>query len=545
MLTANEKSLLAQLDAQEIYDCDAAIATFDRRSGRPGERSSIDVMIDILTKAGVKCHVNEFPAWLSDPVKAHLRMDGKELYCKTWSFCANTNGVLKAPAVFVEAKDLARNPLDLMGRRLTSLEKDLTGKIVVTLASGPVPLMNAADRGAVGIVSCWEHGDEKLVHESNVNMIWGQPDPAETGLYNHLPVVGMNYADGHALIEKVKQGGVVLEMETKVEERQWTLPILEAVIEGDSEDYILLGNHLDSWFYGASDNGTGNAIALTMAKLFAQTKGFKRGLKICWWSGHSNGRYAGSEAYVRKNYRSLRDHCLALCNTDLPGQRGATDFGRGSSTPDLEPLYAGVVTDVTNQKLRHSAYVTGWDMTLKNLGISSCMSWSSTPPDGSSVATGSQLVGGFMTRWWHTEDDVMDYVDKDILLTDAKIYALSINRLLTADNILNPAATLDEVQNELKAYACAEELRAALSAVRSDIVTDRDPKSLLRRTRLLNKMLYAFKGAHEQDWATGLHYVPGLWLAENSHPVNDREKLMVDAFRERQINRLWDLVDQL
>ncbi|MGN0838123.1 MAG: M28 family peptidase [Pyramidobacter sp.] len=545
MISTNEKSLLASLDAQEIYDHNAAIAKFDRRSGRPGERQSIDMMTDILTKAGVKFRLHEYPAWLSDPVHGHLRMDGKELYCKTWSFCASTNGTLKAPAVFVEAKDLARNPLDLMGRRLDSHEKDLAGKIVVTLTSGPVPLMNAADRGAVGIVSCWEHGDEKLVHESNVNMIWGQPDPAETGLYNHLPVVGMNYADGRALIEKVKQGGVVLEMETKVEDRQWTLPVLEAVIEGDTDDYILLGNHLDSWFYGACDNGTGNAIALAMAKLFAQAKGLKRGLKICWWSGHSNGRYAGSEAYVRQNYRSLRDHCLALCNTDLPGQRGSTDFGRSSSTPDLEPLYAGVVADITEQKLRHGAYVTGWDMTLKNIGVSSCMSWSSTPPDGSPVATGAQLVGGFMTRWWHTEDDVMEYVDKDVLLTDAKVYALSINRLLTADNFLNPAATLDEVQNELKAYACAEELRAALSAVRPDIAADRDPKSLLRRTRLLNKMLYAFKGAHEQDWAMGLHYVPGLWLAENAHPANDREKLMVAAFRERQINRLWDLVDQL
>ena len=54
MISTNEKSLLASLDAQEIYDHNAAIAKFDRRSGRPGERQSIDVMTDILTKAGVK-----------------------------------------------------------------------------------------------------------------------------------------------------------------------------------------------------------------------------------------------------------------------------------------------------------------------------------------------------------------------------------------------------------------------------------------------------------------------------------------------------------
>ena len=134
MITTNEKSLLAQLDAQEIYDHVAAVARFDRRSGRPEERRSVELLADILTKAGARFRLNEYPAWLSDPVQGHLRMDGKELYCKTWSFCAGTNGILKAPAVFVEAKDLA-------------------GKIVVTLTSGPVPLMNAADRGAVGIVS--------------------------------------------------------------------------------------------------------------------------------------------------------------------------------------------------------------------------------------------------------------------------------------------------------------------------------------------------------------------------------------------------------
>ena len=151
MITTNEKSLLAQLDAQEIYDHVAAVARFDRRSGRPEERRSVELLADILTKAGARFRLNEYPAWLSDPVQGHLRMDGKELYCKTWSFCAGTNGILKAPAVFVEAKDLARNPLDLMGHRLNPHEKDLAGKIVVTLTSGPVPLMNAADRGAVGI----------------------------------------------------------------------------------------------------------------------------------------------------------------------------------------------------------------------------------------------------------------------------------------------------------------------------------------------------------------------------------------------------------
>ena len=101
MISTNEKSLLASLDAQEIYDHNEAIAKFDRRSGRPGERQSIDVMTDILTKAGVKFRLHEYPAWLSDPVHGHLRMDGKELYCKTWSFCASTNGTLKAPSVFV------------------------------------------------------------------------------------------------------------------------------------------------------------------------------------------------------------------------------------------------------------------------------------------------------------------------------------------------------------------------------------------------------------------------------------------------------------
>lgn len=537
MLTAAEKGLLGAIDHGRVWKDVETIASFDRRSGREGEAKAAEFVADRLSRAGVKWTLHRYPAWLSDPVSARLTLldaDGSErrLPCKTWSFCASTREPVRGTPVFVEKTELLHNPLDLLAARGAPRERDLLGKIVVARTASPVAAMDAQDRGAAALVCFWEQGDETLIHEGNVNFIWGQPDPWESSLYPALPVAVMPRGAGEALIRRACAGDAVLELETRVENGVREIPVLEADLPGESEEYVLLGNHLDSWHYGACDNATGNAVALAMAGLFA-ARPLARGIKICWWSGHSNGRYAGSSAFAADNFDSLRRRCLALCNADMPGLRGADDFARGSSGPDLRGLYASVVADVTGQKLRPGGFVTGWDLSFKNIGVSSCMSWSSTLPDGSPDGT----ANGFMSWWWHTEEDVMEHVDPGVMKQDARLYALALSRLASPKRFpFDVPALTAALERELPRYEDTEDLRARLKGLP---LPRMEP---LRATRLLNRALYAFKDAPQQDWALPLDWLPGLALARDASPRTERARLMIRSFRRAQLNRLGDLI---
>lgn len=59
-------------------------------------------------------------------------------------------------------------------------------------------------------------------------------------------------------------------MKTKLENalKKTSLPV--ATLRGESEDYILISGHYDSWHKGATDNATANALMLEMARIFSK-----------------------------------------------------------------------------------------------------------------------------------------------------------------------------------------------------------------------------------------------------------------------------------
>ncbi len=49
-----------------------------------------------------------------------------------------------------------------------------------------------------------------------------------------------------------------------------------------------------------------------------------RGVRVAWWTGHSQGRYAGSQWYADNFWEDLHEHALININIDSPGAKGAT-----------------------------------------------------------------------------------------------------------------------------------------------------------------------------------------------------------------------------
>ena len=50
----------------------------------------------------------------------------------------------------------------------------------------------------------------------------------------------------------------------------------------------------------------------------------RRGLRLCFWSGHSHGRYSGSSWYADTRWEELSKRCVAHVNVDSTGAKGNT-----------------------------------------------------------------------------------------------------------------------------------------------------------------------------------------------------------------------------
>ena len=61
----------------------------------------------------------------------------------------------------------------------------------------------------------------------------------------------------------------------------------------------------------------------------------RRGIRFAFWSGHSQGRYAGSAWYADHAWRELHQRCVVHLNVDSTGARGAT--GTMASSPFTLP----------------------------------------------------------------------------------------------------------------------------------------------------------------------------------------------------------------
>ena len=77
----------------------------------------------------------------------------------------------------------------------------------------------------------------------------------------------------------------------------------------------------------------------------------KRGLRLCFWSGHSHGRYSGSSWYADAKFGDLARHCAAHVNVDSVGAKGNTVLADALSSNELFAVAAEAVRQQGGQEL--------------------------------------------------------------------------------------------------------------------------------------------------------------------------------------------------
>ena len=535
-------AIVDAVSAAELDRHERAISQWVRLSGTADEAKAFDYIESELRAFGYDVNRYASDALIGYPGRASLTVLGAaevEIPCNGYSLSPLTDDAgLTGELVYVGGGLDA----DYAGR-------EVRGKVVLSdgLAM-PNKAMAAEAAGAIGHI----HINDEYIHEMCISPVWGTPIPETAGLLPKVPAVAVRSADGERLKARLAEGPTRVRLMTQPFRAWVKIPTLTGDLPGTAEgSFVLFSGHVDSWHYGAMDNGTANATQLEVARLLAERRGeLRRGVRLAFWSGHSHGRYAGSSWYADEFWGDLHQRCVCHVNIDSVGAMGATVLEEAPTMAETYGFARAVLRDVLGIELDYKRMSRSSDQSFWGHGIPSVLaSLSEQALDESATAAamaqllGSGARGGGLGWWWHTTEDTLDKIDADNFARDARVYAETLWRLCTLERLpFDYAPVADEIAAALSGFQ--EQARGALDLARVQTLAV-ELRERLRETdlaggdvetanalqielgRLLIPINFTAWGPFEQDLALGTRPLPGLAEATRLGRL-DRES---DEFR--------------
>ncbi|HEX3722792.1 MAG TPA: M28 family peptidase, partial [Nitrolancea sp.] len=483
-----------------------------------------------------------------------LSDSGEALTCITHSFSTTTGpqGV-EAEIVYVGS-----------GNEAGYDGVDARGKFVLAEGlAGPPKVGPSEAHGAAGVINI--SGDE--IHEMIISPVWGSPTTDTIDRLPTLPHVSIDTATGQRIKEMLKSGPVRARITTEVDTGWRPLPTLVATIAASAptDEYVMFSGHVDSWYYGAMDNGSANASMMEVGRVINQHRDtIRRNVKLAFWSGHSHARYGTSTWYADEFWLDLHDHCVAHVNIDGPGAINATVLSEAPTMAEAHGLARDLIEALTDQDLEYRRIgrmgdQSFWGVGLPSFycGISSQAPASEAQTDFSAGISGGRPRRGGSAWWWHTADDTLDKIEPAYLARDAQILLATVHRL-AADQVLpfDQSHAAQEIRDALGEIAASAGDDLDLSGVMADAdaliaaatrfqqrcgqpSTEAQAEALnacqMRLSRLLIPINYTESGPYEQDLALGSKPVPSLRAAGRlaELPDDQRHPLRIKLQRER------------
>ncbi|MCF3935706.1 M28 family peptidase [Acuticoccus sp. M5D2P5] len=444
--------LKSEISSANLFSHLEEFARRVKLSGTPEELESFHYLEAQLAAMGYRTELLLHDAFISLPGDAKLTVNGEAIDCITHSFsCANADG-LTAPVVYVGR-----------GTEADFAAVDVTGKIALIdgLASPPVS-RRASEAGASGQIHVSVHEHK---HEMCISPVWGSPTDETAGKLPRTVVLTVTKADGDALKARVAAGPVEATLQAEVDTGWRKIPLLVGDMAGPKGDadepFVMLSGHHDTWYYGVMDNGAANATMLEIARILAAHRDdWRRGFRVCFWSGHSHGRYAGSSWYAEHYWRELERRCAVHVNVDSTGGTGNVILSDMPVSAELRSFARDVVSETGKQEISGLRMSRAGDQSFWGIGVPSLFNTAGeqSPEGGENVAasifSGGGRKGAGFGWWWHTPGDTIDKIDAEILDRDTAIYLHATWRLV-ADPVLpfDYAALAADLAAELDALA--------------------------------------------------------------------------------------------
>ncbi|MFW5939441.1 MAG: M28 family peptidase [Halolamina sp.] len=441
----SERQLREHVDTDELTRLVDAFDGTERVSGTEDEWEASEFVVETLREYGCEAELLEFEGFISVPEDARVDVTAptsrRFQEAITTSFGASTppsgvsGEVVRVDEVTEEAVGAA----------------DLEGKIAFTTGlPTPDPITLFEDAGADAVI--YQSANPDHLHEMIVTPVWGTPGLDDADQIPDVPVTEITHDAGDWLIDQCEAGPVEATVTTEVTTELTTLPCPVGRIDGtESDRYMVVGNHVDSWYEGITDNATAMAATLELARIFAEDPP-ARGLVFGFWPAHSTGRYAGSTWWADQEWLDLRENGVAYYHLDLNGLKGAdglwhqemAELGEehldvldtAGDLPLLETADAGFLG--SDRPARNS------DQSFWGAGLTSLLSGARMQPGGE----GGPIGGGW---WWHTPADTRDKVDIDVLAEETRIAVTLASRICDSPALPHDfRATVDDVREQVE-----------------------------------------------------------------------------------------------
>jgi hypothetical protein len=529
------RSLCEAVDGTVLMEHMRELARWVKLSGTPDELQSLHYVQGKLDEYGYRTRLIMHDAYISLPGQSRVDVDNYTLASITHSFSrrSSANGV-SGPLVYVGDGD----PADFASR-------DLRGAIVLLEGiASPGQAARASRAGAVGQVQISPH---QYLHEMCISPIWGNPSSETQSDLPTTVVCTVSNTDGSMLRERLARGDVAkVTLHAEVDTGWRRTPILEAEIDGPEPDgpFILFSGHHDTWYYGVMDNGGANATMLEVARIAARERNaWRRGLRLCFWSGHSHGRYSGSTWYADQNWDELERRCAVHVNVDSTGGVGAVVLKNAAAAPELTALAGEAIREQAGSEYSGKRMSRSSDQSFWGIGIPAMFGALSEQPPAPVKMRNS------LGWWWHTPHDLLDKIDEKNLVRDTRVFVHTLWRLL-ADPVLpldfaaHARVLLDELGTlhvSLGDRCSVHGLIEAATTLRDKAAAGRhSDAALMRASRALAPVYYTSGERFSHDPALPLPAWPVLdplrKLAKVAPGTDSAHFLSVGAMRGR--NRL-------
>ena len=460
--------LCATISTSLMFSHLAEFAKRVKLSGTAEELESFRYLKAVLDGYGYVTSLIQHDAYLSLPGRALLKVAGETPRCITHSFSRSSPvGGLTGLVVYVgQGTDQDFTAADVKGR-----------VVLVEGLATPAASLRASRAGALGQIHI--SPDEHL-HEMCVSPVWGSPDTETVHMLPSTVVLTIARSAGERIKARIADGEPVeatINAEIETGWRATPLLVAELPPHGQTEGpFVLFSGHHDTWHYGVMDNGGANAVMLEVARIVAGRRTeWRRGLRLCFWSGHSHGRYSGSAWYADHRWQELERRCAVHVYVDSAGAKCNTVLADMPVCAELKSFAREVIWEQGQQELTGLRMSRAGDQSFWGIGVPSLFMTVGEQPLGSgenvlgSIFAGSGRKGAGFGWWWHTPDDTLDKMDEGLLGRDTRIYLHAIWALLTS-----PILPLD-----YEAYAAS--LAAELGSLRGAVEPVLDLRDVIAR----------------------------------------------------------------
>ncbi len=266
----------------------------------------------------------QIKAWFEEFGLANIRME---------EFQVQTSRILKEEAALPDGTRLG---CAAVGNSLSTPPEGVEGEVVMLESTSPEALIGIKNRIAALNIILYKKDFHRVIEAEPLALIYPSRTPLAPTIYRsvraeyietqNIPAVSMAHDDVLNVLKDQKRLKIITEVERITAKSQNVVGEVPGTL--DDED-ILVGGHYDTvrTVMGAHDNAAGTAVALELARIFANEK-LNRTLRLAAWGSEELGlRGSLNHAEKQGNIRNLRFYLNFDVHGILLGALNATVLG--------------------------------------------------------------------------------------------------------------------------------------------------------------------------------------------------------------------------